>query len=320
MLDRPALGVVMDPIHTLLPEKDSTIAVLTEAEQRGFELFYLEFPHLYLQYGIAWAHCQSLRISNQTQQNTNWYSLSKPTERPLDQFDVILIRKNPPFDPLYLYATQILEHAESNGTLIINKPQSLRDANEKLFATWFPQCMPPTLVSANKTALISFMEEQECVILKPLNGMGGERIFKCTVDDPNRNVLIELLTDQGTQYMMAQRFIPEISEGDKRIMLIDGEPNPHAHSRTPTAPDFRGNLAAGGQTISQDLTERDRWICAQIGPTLREKGLTLVGIDVIGDYLTEINVTSPGWKTDDQIANNHITEHVVDCIIDKLNE
>lgn len=318
MLERPRLGVIMDPIDTIHPEKDTTLALLQAASRRGIDLYYMTLDSLFLQYGIAWGHCSALTLH---EDKNNRYTLSSLVKTPLDQFDIILMRKDPPVNLAYLYATYILEHAEANGVLVVNKPQSLRDANEKLFATWFPQCMPPTMMSSSKAILRDFVEEHACVVFKPLDSMGGHNVFKCTVDDPNLTMIIDFLTQQGSLYIMAQRFIPEITEGDKRILLIDGKPIPFGLARIPATNEFRGNLAAGGRGEGRELTERDRWICSQIGPTLREKGLTFVGIDVIGDYLTEINVTSPTCvKELEKAFNINIADEIMDCIMEKLRE
>jgi len=316
VLEQPTLGVIMDPIESIHPEKDTTLALLREASRRGFELQYMELSDLFLQYGIAWGKSALLTLWDDPDAG---YTLSEPIARPLDQFDIILMRKDPPVNMEYLYSTYILEHAEHNGALIINKPQSLRDANEKLFATWFPQCMPPSLVSCSKSLLKNFIEEQGCVVLKPLDSMGGHNIFKCDKRDPNLTVMIDLLTRNGSLYIMAQRFLPEISEGDKRILLIDGEPIPYALARIPAADDFRGNLSAGATGVGCELTERDEWICAQIGPVLRAKGLTFVGIDIIGDYLTEINVTSPTCVRElEKEFEIDIAGKIMDCIMNKM--
>lgn len=316
MSERPTLGVIMDPIHKINPHKDTTLALLLEAKARGFELYYLEIADLYLQYGIAWGNARKLDVYPDF---NAWFALAPEKTLPLDQFDVLLMRKDPPVDLTYIYATYILEHAEQNGALVINKPQSLRDANEKVFATWFPQCMPPSLVSCSPSLLKNFIEEQEIGILKPLDGMGGQGIFKCYKGDPNLSSLIDLLTQQGTRFIMAQRFIPEISAGDKRILFIDGEPIPVGLSRVPAANDFRGNLAAGAIGIGSELTKRDFWICSQVGPVLKEKGLTFVGVDIIGDYLTEINVTSPTCVRElEKAFDIDIAAQVINCIVGKL--
>lgn len=317
MSNRPVLGVVMDPIQSIHPEKDTTLAILLEAQKKGFDLYYLELGDLYLQYGIAWGNSRSLSVFNDSRQ---WFLLSHPKPLPLDQFDVLLMRKDPPVNMQYIYATYILEHAEQNGALVINKPQSLRDANEKVFATLFPQCMPPSLVTSSKARIKAFMEEQGVIVLKPLDGMGGRNVVKCAEDDPNINVIIDLLTEQESRFVMAQRFIPEITQGDKRIFLVDGEPLPFGLLRIPAGEDFRGNLAAGGQGIGCELSKRDRWICSQLGPMLREKGLTVVGIDVIGEYLTEINVTSPTCLREIEKAFEiNLAERILDCICEKLD-
>lgn len=317
MLERPTLGVIMDPIATIHPKKDSTLALLLEAQDRGFELLYMEVPHLFLQYGLAWGLCQPLQVFND---KARWYSLGERTARPLDQFDVLLMRKDPPVNLEYIYATHILEHAEQNGVLVINKPQGLRDANEKLFATWFPQCMPPTLVSSSTLLLKNFMEEQACIVLKPLDSMGGKNVFKCAVGDPNVPIIMDYLTHHETQCIMAQQFVPEVSSrGDKRILLIDGVPIPYALARIPAANDFRGNLSAGAKGVGQELTDRDWWICKQIGSRLRATGLIFVGIDIIGEYLSEINVTSPTCvKEIEREFKIDIAGKILDCIIEKL--
>jgi glutathione synthase len=285
-----ALGVVMDPIGAIKYHKDSTLAMLLAAQARGWQLYYMEMADLSMTDGEALASMRPLTVFADA---SHWYELGEPQQVPLHQLDVILMRKDPPFDMEYIYATYLLEQAERRGTLVVNRPQSLRDANEKVFTARFPQCTPPTLISRRTTQLRAFIAEHDEVILKPLEGMGGASIFKVSRNDPNTSVIIETLTAHGNRYAMAQRFIPEISAGDKRILLIDGEPVPYALARVPAKGELRGNLAAGGRGIGVELGERDRWICQQVAPTLREMGLIFVGLDVIGDYLTEINVTSP---------------------------
>ncbi|MDH5784472.1 MAG: glutathione synthase [Chromatiales bacterium] len=284
------LGVVMDPIGNIKFHKDSTLAMLQAAQSRGWRLYYMEMADLYLQDGIALARIRSLQVFNDSER---WYQLGEREEVPLHTLDVVLMRKDPPFDMEYIYATYILEIAENNGTLVVNRAQSLRDANEKVFTSHFPQCTTPSLISRGQAQLRDFINQQGETILKPLEGMGGASIFKVSPDDPNTSVILETLTDHGQRYTMAQRFIPEISNGDKRILLIDGVPIPYALARIPAEGELRGNLAAGGRGVGVELTERDYWICSQVAPKLREMGLIFVGIDVIGDYLTEINVTSP---------------------------
>jgi len=284
------LGVVMDPIATITVKKDTTLAILLAAQARGWVLHYFEQADLYLRDGRAFGRSRLLSVRDDAQ---DWFTLSEAQERPLAELDVILMRKDPPFDMEYVYTTYLLERAEAEGTLIVNRPQSLRDANEKLFTAWFPQCCPPTLASRDMARLKAFVVEQGDAVLKPLDGMGGASIFRVRADDANLNVILETLTERGRRSALAQRFIPEINAGDKRILLIDGEPVPYALARIPAAGESRGNLAAGGRGVGQPLSERDRWICTQVATSLRERGLMFVGLDVIGDYLTEINVTSP---------------------------
>ena len=284
------LGVVMDPIGAIHFHKDSTLAMLLAAEARGWELYYMEQADLFLQDGRCHARSSRLHVRND---ENDWFGLSDPKTTPLDTLDVVLMRKDPPVDMEFLYTTFLLELAEAHGTLIVNRPAAIRNSSEKLYTAWFQQCCPPMRVSRDAKLLKAFLEEHNDIIVKPLNGMGGASIFRVRQGDPNINVILETITDNGMQTAMAQRFIPEISLGDKRILMIDGKPFPHALARIPAAGETRGNLAAGGRGEGVDLSERDRWICDQVGPALREQGLLFVGIDVIGDYLTEINVTSP---------------------------
>lgn len=284
------IGVVMDPIGTINFKKDSTLAMLLEAQSRGWQLFYMEQADLYMAHDISRARMRPLRVFNDAK---SWYQLGNEEDAPLGMLDAILMRKDPPFDMNYIYSTYLLENAEKNGTLVINKAQSLRDANEKLFTSHFPQCMPPTLVSAQAKLIKNFYLEHEDIILKPLDGMGGASVFRIKQGDSNLNVIIETLTEHGKKLIMAQRFIPEISQGDKRILLVNGIPVPYALARIPAKGETRGNLAAGGEGVGVELSEHDYWICDQVAPVLKKKGLIFVGIDVIGEYLTEINVTSP---------------------------
>ncbi len=280
----------MDPIGSITIKKDSTFAMLLEAQARGWPIHYMEQQSLFMRDGRSFAHMRPLKVEDNPEQ---WYELSDEITEPLARLDVILMRKDPPFDMDYINTTYLLELAETEDVLVVNKPQSLRDANEKLFTAWFPQCTPPTLVTAEPRGLREFLIEQTDIILKPLDAMGGASIFRLQQGDPNTNVVIETLTGHGRRLIMAQRFIPEINEGDRRILLIDGSPIDYALARIPAEGETRGNLAVGGQGIGVPLNDRDRWICEQVGPTLRDKGLLFTGIDVIGDYLTEINVTSP---------------------------
>ncbi|MFV1972202.1 MAG: glutathione synthase [Thiohalobacterales bacterium] len=284
------LGVVMDPIGSIHFKKDSTLAMLLAASARGWELWYMEQPDLFLQGSHCHAAMSRLEVSNDPD---DWYHCTESAVRPLASLDVVLMRKDPPVDMEYMYTTYLLERAEADGVLVVNRPATLRDANEKLYTAWFPDCCPPTLVSREMTRLHQFLEEQGDIVVKPLNGMGGASVFRVQRNDPNLNVILETITDNGNRTAMAQRYIPEITAGDKRILVIEGEPFPHALARVPAAGESRGNLAAGGTGKGVDLSDRDRWICNQVGPTLREQGLLFAGLDVIGDYLTEINVTSP---------------------------
>ena len=284
------LGVVMDPIEHINIKKDSTYAMLLAAQARGWSLHYMEQADLYALDGQARARTRMLEVLDDKQR---WFAFGDASDHALADLDVILMRKDPPFNMEYIYTTYLLELAEREDVLVVNRPQSLRDANEKLFAAWFPQCMPPTLVSRDAARLRAFIADQQDAILKPLDGMGGASIFRVRAGDANTSVIIETLTNHGQRSIMAQRFIPEITRGDKRILMINGEPVPYALARIPAQGEVRGNLAAGGRGEGIELSERDRWICAQVGPELRRRGLMFVGLDVIGDFLTEVNVTSP---------------------------
>lgn len=284
------LGMVMDSIQKINIKKDTSFAMLLEAHARGWELHYMELNDLYLRNGRAYARTRTLTVQRDPQR---WFEFHLERDIPLDQLDVILMRKDPPFDQEYIYATYLLERAENLGVYVVNKPQSLRDANEKLFTAWFPQCCAETLVAREPERIRHFLYEQEEIILKPLDGMGGTSIFRLRRGDPNLSVILEMMTRYNTRYVMAQKYLPEIVDGDKRILLVNGEAVPYALARIPAPGETRGNLAAGGRAEGRPLTERDRWIAGQVGPTLREKGLVFAGIDVIGDTLTEINVTSP---------------------------
>ena len=284
------VGVVMDPIQSITYYKDTTLALMLAAQSRGHQLYYMEMPSLYLLQGKARATTKQIHVFDDGEK---WFELAEEQDISLAELDVVLMRKDPPFDNQYIYATYILEQAEREGTLIVNKPQSLRDCNEKVFATQFPQCCPPVLVSRDTKKLKEFHLKHQDVIFKPLDGMGGSQIFRCKDNDPNVSVILETLTEYGGSFIMAQRFIPEITDGDKRVLVVNGEPIPYALARIPAKGETRGNIAAGGRGRPQPLTERDFWIAEQIAPTLKEKGLYFVGLDIIGDYLTEINVTSP---------------------------
>ena len=284
------LGIVMDPIDRISFKKDSSLAMLLAAQSLGWSLFYMDQQDLYQKAGEARARMRSLKVFNDA---AHWFDLDDELDQPLSTLNVILMRKDPPFDNEFIYSTYLLEQAERAGVLVVNRPQSLRDCNEKLFATLFPQCTPPTLVSRRIDILREFAAEQRDVILKPLDGMGGTSVFRHRQDDPNLSVILETLTAHGTQQIMAQRYLPAIKDGDKRILMIDGEPVPYCLARIPAQGETRGNLAAGGRGLAQPLSPRDLEIARLIGPELRARGLLFVGLDVIGEHLTEINVTSP---------------------------
>jgi glutathione synthase len=312
------LAVVMDPIQSINFKKDTTLAMLNAAQKKGWQLFYIEQDGLYLEDGKAMAIMQDLSVEMNPQ---NFFTLGPESRQSLADVDVILMRKDPPFNREFIYSTYILEQAEREGVLVVNKPQALRDFNEKVSATLFPQCCTPVLVSRKKELLQDFYKAQKDVIFKPLDGMGGTGIFRIKPGDPNISVIIETLTEYGTRQIMAQTFIPEISSGDKRILMIDGKSVGFALARLPAANETRGNLAAGGTAKGVELSDRDRWICDQVGPTLKENGLLFVGLDVIGDYLTEVNVTSPTCIRElDEIFNLDIAGDLMNCIEQKLQQ
>jgi glutathione synthase len=310
------LGVVMDPIKSINYAKDSTLAMLQEAALRGWELYYLEQADLFVQNGEPFGQARRLHVF---QDAAKWYEFGLVERLPLAELDLILMRKDPPFNEEYIYTTYILEHAERLGVLVVNRPQALRDANEKFFATLFPECMAPTLVTQSVALLHQFWQEQGDIVCKPLNSMGGTSIFRLREDDVNAPAVFAALTENNQRYMMAQRFIPAITAGDKRILLIDGEPIPFALARIPQGNDWRGNLVVGAKGKVQPLTERDHFICQQVGPVLRQNGLYFVGIDVIGDYLTEINVTSPTCIREiDAGVNLNIAARLLDVLVKRL--
>ncbi|EIZ9127194.1 glutathione synthase [Cronobacter sakazakii] len=284
------LGIVMDPIANINIKKDSSFAMLLEAQRRGYELHYMEMADLYLDNGEGRARTRLVSVE---QNYDKWYEFGTEQDIALADLDVVLMRKDPPFDTEFIYATYILERAEEKGTLIVNKPQSLRDCNEKLFTAWFPDLTPHTLVTRNKAQLKAFWEKHGDIILKPLDGMGGASIFRVKEGDPNLSVIAETLTVLGSRYCMAQNYLPAIKDGDKRVLVVDGEPVPYCLARIPQGGETRGNLAAGGRGEPRPLTDSDWEIARRVGPTLKAKGLIFVGLDIIGDKLTEINVTSP---------------------------
>jgi glutathione synthase len=284
------LAIILDPLESIKTYKDSTYAMMREAQARGHALYVMEQHELILSEGKVRAHARKLDLVSD---ELNWYTLEEPAWHELTDFDVTLMRKDPPFDMEYIYSTYLLELAEGQGARILNRPEAVRDFNEKLSTAKFPQFMPPTLVTRQQDLIRDFIDKHGDIILEPLDAMGGSGIFRIPRHDPNLNVIIETMTQLGSRTVMAQRFIPEIAQGDKRILIIDGEAVPYALARIPKAGETRGNLAAGGKGVAQPLSENDREIAATLGPRLRELGLFLVGLDVIGDYLTEINVTSP---------------------------
>lgn len=282
--------VVMDPLASINPSKDSTFAMLLEAQRRGHRLHYAGPGDLAVRAGRAAVRHAEVAVRDEAR---DWFSLGTPAWTPLAQFGVALMRKDPPVDPEYVHDTQILSLAQREGVQVVNDPQGLRDLNEKLAALLFPDCCPPTLVTRDAAELKTFVAEHGDCVLKPLDGMGGRSIFRVRTGEPNLNVILETLTQGGRHQTLAQRYLPEIVEGDKRILLVDGEPVPYCLARIPQGDEFRGNLAAGGKGVGRPLSERDRWIAARVGPELRARGMLFVGLDVIGDWLTEVNVTSP---------------------------
>ena len=291
MTQKLRLAVVMDPIAGIKYAKDSTLAMLLAAQARGFQLHYLEQQDLFLRDGVASGHARPLTVRADA---AGWFTLGERSTQPLGGFDVILMRKDPPFDMEFIHTSYILGRAEEQGALVANRPQGLRDMNEKVYTAWFPQCCAPTLITRSMADMDAFLREHGRIVAKPLDGMGGRSIFVTDLTDKNRNVIFETLTAQGSRFAMVQRYLPEIvATGDSRILLVDGEPVPYALARIPAADDNRGNLAAGAQGIGRPLNDRDRWLSAQIGPTLAGRGMLFVGLDVIGGFVTEINVTSP---------------------------
>jgi glutathione synthase len=288
---KPRLAVVMDPIDSIKYAKDSTLAMLLAAQARGFELLYLELADLSLRDGRALGRVRPLSVRAEA---SSWFTLGDSRLEALGSIDCLLMRKDPPFDMEYIYATYVLERAEEQGALVVNRPQGLRDMNEKVYTAWFPQCCAETLITRDLADMAAFLREHGTIVCKPLDGMGGRSIFVLEQGDKNRNVVFETLTQYGQRFAIVQRYLPDIvTTGDARVLLIDGEPVPYALARIPTPEDNRGNLAAGARGVGRPLAERDRWLAAQIGPTLASRGMLFVGLDVIGGYVTEINVTSP---------------------------
>ena len=306
------IGVVMDPISAINYKKDTSLALLWAARDRGWRLWYMEQSSLYLDAGLARARMRPLEVREDA---NDFYTLGAEEDRDLADLDAILMRKDPPFDMEFVYTTHLLENAERRGTLIVNRCASLRDCNEKLYATEFPQCCPTLIVSRDPVQLRAFHQQHQDVVFKPLDGMGGSSIFRVREGDPNLSVILETLTQNGQQTIMGQVYLPDIVNGDKRILMVNGEPIPYALARVPLAGESRGNLAAGGSGRVQALTDRDRWIADQVGPDLRNRGLFFVGLDVIGEHLTEINVTSPTCLREIEAeASPDIAAKLMNCI------
>lgn len=311
-----ALGIVMDPIASINTKKDSTFAMMLEAQSRGWSLFYMLQESLFADNGITFARMQPIQVQDDPR---HWFSLGEPVTRELHSLDCVLMRKDPPFNMEYIYTTYLLELAQRQGLLVVNRPESIRAANEKLFTAWFPEFCPATRVTRDMQRIREFLTEQGHIVVKPLDGMGGSMIFQVRQDDPNRSVILETITDYGRRTVMAQRFLPEFKQGDKRILVIDGVPFPYGLARIPAEGESRGNLAAGATGVGAALTEREHAICAAIGPILKEMGLLFVGLDVIGDYVTEINVTSPTCIRElDKIYNANIAALLFTAIETRL--
>ena len=310
------LAVLMDPIASVNYKKDSTLAMLWAAAKRGHELWYLEASDLSLQQGQTQARMAPLTVFENPEK---WFELGEFVTQPLATMDALLMRKDPPFDMNFIYATYLLERAEQAGLLVVNKPQSLRDCNEKLFATAFADCMVPTLVTSRAVDIRQFIAEHQDVIVKPLDGMGGTGIFRLQAGGNNIGATLEVLTDNGSRPIMAQRYIPEIKDGDKRVLMIDGEPVPYVLARIPQGDEIRGNLAAGGRGEARPINEAEKRIAARVGPELKKRGLLFVGMDVIGEYLTEVNVTSPTCIREIDAAFNYgIADKLIAAIEQKL--
>ncbi|MEE9327580.1 MAG: glutathione synthase [Cocleimonas sp.] len=312
------LGFVMDPIDSINIKKDSTFAMMLEAQRRNYSVFYITQSDLFVKDGVVYAKMFSAKVIDNSEK---WYELGTEEVKPLHELSGVLMRKDPPFDMEYIYSTYLLELAEKRGCLVINSPSSIRTANEKLFTAWFPECSPETLVTRDMELIKAFHEELKHIVVKPLDGMGGEMVFQIRDGDANRSVILETITQHGNRTVMAQRFLPEFKQGDKRILLINGEPFPQGLARIPAEGESRGNLAAGASYKGVDLTEREYEICKIVGPKLKEMGLMFVGLDVIGDYLTEINVTSPTCIRElDSIYSANIAGLLMDAIETKLGQ
>ena len=310
------IGVLMDPIEDIKVAKDTSLAMMLAAQKRGWELWYFKREDLSMRDGVPAASMQNVKVFDDP---NHWHELGDIEEKPLSSLDSILMRLDPPFNMDYVFATYFLQRATDDGVLVLNNPAALRDINEKMYTAWFPDCCPPTLITSRHSTLRDFHQEHQDIIVKPLDGMGGASIFRLRADDPNISVVLETMTGFGNTQIMAQRYIPEITDGDKRILVVNGEPVSHALARMPAAGETRGNLAAGGTGVAVPLTTRDREIISKIGPKLVEKGVLFAGVDVIGDWVTEINVTSPTCARElDAQCNLDIGGQFMDVIADKL--
>ncbi len=316
-MSRLKLGVIMDPIESIKPSKDSTLALLLEAQRRGWGISYGQLQDIWLRDGEAFGRLIRLKVKDDS---ADWFETGDADVTRLGDLDVILMRKDPPFDIEYIVATYVLERAEDQGALVVNRPQALRDANEKAFVARFPECVPPTLITRSLEEMRAFLNEHQRVVVKPIDLMAGQSVFVTGLEDGNQNVILETVSREGSRFVMVQKYVPEIeSSGDKRILLIDGEPIPMALVRHPPDSDHRGNLATGARAEIRPLTDRDRWICDQIRPVLREKGLLFTGIDVIGDFMTELNVTSPtGVRELENLSQLSVAEELIDAIQARL--
>jgi glutathione synthase len=317
MTEKPRLAVVMDPIQDIKFAKDSTLAMLLKAQERGWALLYTEQRDLSLRDGVALARVRPLRVHPDP---ARWFELGEPQVMRLGDVEVVLMRKDPPFDTEYIYTSYVLERAELQGALVVNRPRGLRDMNEKVYTAWFPECCAPTLITRDMGDMQAFLAEHGKVVCKPLYGMGGRSIFVVEKGDKNMHVIFETLTDYGQLFTIVQRYVPDIvTTGDTRVILVDGEPVPHALARIPSAGDNRGNLAAGAKGVARPLNERDRFLASRIGPALAAQGMLFVGLDVIGGFVTEINVTSPtGIREIDQQCGTDIAGLLMDAIARRL--
>jgi glutathione synthase len=307
----------MDPIGSIKPAKDTTLAMMLAAQQRGWTLWYAEQSDLWLRDGIAMARVRDVKVKNDLK---DWYQLGEMQTIKLGEADAILMRKDPPFDMEFIYTTYILERAQDQGALVVNRPQGLRDMNEKVFTAWFPQCCAPTLITRDMKDMHAFLQEHQRIVCKPLYGMGGRSIFVIDRGEKNTNVIFETMTQYGTNFAIVQKYVPEIvTTGDSRVLVIDGEPAPYALARIPSETDNRGNLAAGAKGVGRELTDRDRWLVSQIGPTRRDRGMLFVGLDVIGGFVTEINVTSPtGVRELDKQFGTNIADLLMEAVARRL--